>query len=127
MVLRPGELPAVPDRDRYLEAAAEFEHAAKPQNARLAFDAALRLWPDAPLGWVGRGTAEYHAHDPAAAAAAADYAAALRIDDSNAGARNNLAMSLLDVGCPRQARSQIERIDLTALTDTLREAVEDSR
>ena len=104
VVLKPGELPAGADRNRYLESAAAFEQSASPQDARLAFDAALKRWPDEPLAWVGRGTAEYKAGN--LQGAAADYAAALRVDASQAGARNNLAMTLLDLGCPREARER---------------------
>ena len=109
----------------YLEAAADFERGATAQDARLAFDAAVRRWPEEPVGWIGRGTAHYR--DGKVADAARDYAAALRVDGSQAGARNNLAQALLDLGCPRTARQQLAALDDAALSSPLKEAVEDTR
>jgi len=125
VVLRPGELPANPDRARYLEAAAAFERVAKPQESLLTFDAAVKHWADDPVAWVGRGTAHYRSGD--LTGAADDYAAALRIDASQIGARNNLAMTLLDLGCPQQARSQLDKIEMGQLKSALRDAIADTR
>jgi Flp pilus assembly protein TadD len=123
--LRPGELPATADPARYLEAAAAFEKSAKPQDSELAFDAAVKHWPDDPVAWVGRGTASYRSGD--LNAAANDYARALSLDDSQAGARNNLAMTLLELGCAAQAREQLEKIDNQQLTGPLGESIQDTR
>ena len=60
------------------------------------------------------------------AAAARDYSAALRVDNANAGARNNFAMTLLELGCPVRAREQLQQIDTAALSKTFREAVLDT-
>lgn len=125
VVLRPGETPASANPKRYLESAADFEHGASPDDARLAFDAALRRWPAEPVAWIGRGTAEYRAGN--LAAAAKDYAAALKADGTNVGARNNLAQTLLDLGCTRGARETLQSLDLNALQSPLREAVLDTR
>jgi tetratricopeptide (TPR) repeat protein len=125
VVLRPGELPAIANATTYLEAAASFERKATPADARLAFDAAIQRWPNHSVAWVGRGTAEYRAGS--LPAAARDYEAALRIDDSNIGARNNLAMTLLELGCPSRAREQLEKVNDTDLKSPLREAVLDTR
>lgn len=125
VLLRPGELPASADADRYLQAAAGFERVAKPEDARLAFDAAVRRWPEQPLAWIGRGTAEYRAG--ALSAAARDYEVALHLDGTNVGARNNLAMTLLELGCPEKARKQLEHVDEGTLRSPLREAVLDTR
>jgi len=125
VVLRPGELPASPDQARFLEAAAAFERSAEPQDSQLAFDAAVKHWPDSPVAWVGRGTASYRGGD--LNAAANDYARALSLDDSQAGARNNLAMTLLELGCAGEAREQLEKIDIQQLSGPLRDAVQDTR
>ena len=77
------------------------------------------------MAWIGRGTAQYRAGK--LAEAAQDYAAALRVDASNAGARNNLAQTLLEQGCPRRAREQLAAIDVATLQSPLREAVLDTR
>jgi len=124
VVLQPGELPKAPDKDRYLEAAAAFENVAAPHDAWLAFDAAARAWPAAPVAWIGRGTAKYRERN--FHAAAADYEVALRLEPGHAGARNNLAMTLLEQGCARAARQQLDMIDVAGLNEAMREAVIDS-
>jgi hypothetical protein len=125
VVVRPGELPATANATTYLEAAASFERTASASDARLVFDAAVKRWPDQPVAWIGRGTAEYRSG--ALQAAARDYAAALGVDGTNVGARNNLAMTLLDLGCPNRARQQLDTVDDTDLKSPLREAVLDTR
>jgi predicted Zn-dependent protease len=125
VVLRPGETAASANATRYLEAAADFERAASPGDSRLAFDAAVERWPSEPVAWVGRGTAEYRLGN--LPAAAKDYAAALRVDTANVGARNNLAQTLLDLGCPVRAHRQLQQIDFASLRSPLREAVLDTR
>ena len=104
---------------------AAFERLARPQDSRLAFDAAVRRWPEEPVAWIGRGTAHYRGGD--LDAAADDYTEALRLDDAQAGARNNLAMTLLDLGCTAQADELLENIDLTKLEEPVRAAVKDTR
>jgi len=125
VVLRPGEIPVTADPRSYLQAAADFERAAKPEAALLAFDAAIKRWPAEPVAWIGRGTAQYRAGK--LTEAARDYAAAVSIDANNAGARNNYAQTLLELGCPRRAREQLSSIDAAALQTPLREAVSDTR
>ena len=125
LVLRPGELPAAVSRDRYLEAAADFQPDARPQDAVLAFDAALKRWPDEPLAWIGRAGVRLQAGD--LVAASHDLSTALRIDGSNAEARDSLAMALLDLGCIHKAQGQIDKIAETALPAAQRRSVERSR
>jgi tetratricopeptide (TPR) repeat protein len=125
VALRPGEAPASAEPALYLESAADFERAATPQDARLAFDAAVQRWPSEPVAWIGRGTAEYR--QGKLAAAARDYAAALRLDDALVGARNNLAQTLLDLGCPVAAKQMLGSLDEASLPSPMREAVDDTR
>jgi tetratricopeptide (TPR) repeat protein len=125
VVLRPGEIAASANSTLYLDAAADFERGASPEDSRLAFDAAVQRWPGEPVAWIGRGTAEYRAGN--FANAARDYAAALRLDPDNAGARNNLAQSLLDLGCPAHALEQLAPVSVDALAAPLRDAVLDTR
>jgi tetratricopeptide (TPR) repeat protein len=125
VLLRPGEMPATADRERYLESAAGFESVASPEDAWAAFDAAVKHWPDDAVARVGRGTASYRAHE--FQAAAADYRAAIQLDGNQAGARNNLAMTLLELGCVAEARRQIDAIDTGSLEPRLREEVLDSQ
>jgi len=125
VVLRPGETPVNADSKLYLESAADFEREASPADSRLAFDAAVQRWPAEPVAWIGRGTAEYRAGN--FANAARDYAEALRLAPGNVGARNNLAQSLLDLGCPTRAREQLAPVKIDDLTPALRDAVLDTR
>ena len=125
VVLRPGEIAASANPTLYLEAAADFERGASAEDSRLAFDAAVQRWPNQPVAFIGRGTAEYRAGN--FSNAARDYAAALRLDPGNAGARNNLAQSLLDLGCPAQAREQLTAMNPDTLPQALRAAFEDTR
>jgi len=125
VVLRPGEIAASANPTLYLEAAADFERGATPAESLLAFDAAVKRWPEEPMAWIGRGNAEYRAGN--FANAAHDYAAAVRLDPDNAGAGNNLAQSLLDLGCPGRAREQLAPVNVDALAPALRAAVLDTR
>ena len=125
VMLKPGDLPAQKDRRTYLEAASAFERVAKPASAQQAFDAAVRAWPEDAFAWIGRGTAQYRAGK--LPEATADYRQALNIDSSLAGARNNLAMTLLDQGCAAAARREVEKIDAGAISGSLRDAVQDTR
>lgn len=125
VVLRPGETPALDDAKAFLEAAAAFERGAAPADALATFDAAVRRWPAESVAHIGRGTAEYRMGH--LESAARDYATALRLDATQAGARNNLAQTLLDLRCPRRAQALLEGVDLDALAPALRAAVADTR
>jgi tetratricopeptide (TPR) repeat protein len=125
VVLRPGETPALDDPKSFLDAAADFERAASPADARATFDAAAHRWPKDPVALVGRGTAEYRLGN--LEAAARDYAAALALDATQVGAVNNLAQTLLDLGCPRRARALLEGIEARPMAAPLRDAIEDTR
>jgi tetratricopeptide (TPR) repeat protein len=121
VVLRPGETAANDDARLYLEAAAEFERRASAADSFAVFDAAVSRWPLEAVSWIGRGTAHYRLGN--ALAAAHDYAEALKRDSSQAGARNNLAHVLIELGCPGRARRELARIDVQAISPALREAV----
>lgn len=125
VVLRAGQMPESPDKKRFLQSAADFERAATPGDALATFQAAATQWPDEPIAWTGLGTASYRNGD--LTSAAASYRAALKLDGSQDAARNNLAMTLLDLGCPQAARSEVERIRLTAASGELAESVADTR
>lgn len=124
VLLRPGELPATVDKDRYLQAAAAFERVARPHDTREAFAAATARWPDEPVAWVGLGTASYQEGD--LQGAAGSYRKALQLDAELAAARNNLAMTLLDMGCPRAARAELARISAQQVTAEIAESLADT-
>lgn len=123
-LLRPGELPARARLAPYLEAATSFERVAAPADAALAYAAAVQRWPESAVAWVGLGTAKYRAGD--LREAAAHYSRAVDLDPALAGARNNLAMALLELGCPTAARRELGAIDRTALQGRLADAVADT-
>jgi hypothetical protein len=125
VLLRAGELPQQPDKDRYLQAAADFERVATPRDAFSSFEAGTRQWPQDPVAWVGLGTASYRMGD--LRIAAAHYRTALNLDGAHTAARNNLAMTLLDLGCPHAARAEMERISGTDLGGELAESITDTR
>jgi hypothetical protein len=125
VVLKPGETAANDDPQLFLESAAAFERSARPTDAKLAFDAAARRWPAEPGALIGRGTAAYRLGD--LTGAARDYAAALSLDASQVGARNNLAQTLLDLKCAHRARELLEAVDVATLSGALRDAVLDTR
>lgn len=120
VVLRPGETAALDDPRSFLEAAADFEKSARPADARAAFDAAIRRWPRESIAFVGRGTAEYRLGN--FRAAAGDYAEALKLDATQAGARNNLAQTLVDLRCPHRALARFDGVNLDELPAPLRDA-----
>lgn len=120
VVLRPGETAALDDPRSFLEAAADFEKSARPADARAAFDAAIRRWPRESIAFVGRGTAEYRLGN--FRAAAGDYAEALKLDATQAGARNNLAQTLVDLRCPHRALARFDGVSLDELPAPLRDA-----
>ncbi|HXC58304.1 MAG TPA: hypothetical protein VN645_03245, partial [Steroidobacteraceae bacterium] len=120
-----GELPVRADKQRYLQAAAAFEGVAQPRDSWLAFDAAVRQWPEETVGWMGRGNASYRQGDRPAAAT--DYRAALNVDGTQAAARNNLAMTLFELGCTTEAKQQLSQIDATKLDGRLKEEVADTQ
>lgn len=125
VILKPGELPAVPDPRAFMESATAFERSASPATAELVYSAAIGAWPDQALAFAGRGTARYRSGR--LREAAADYQHALGLDSALAGARNNLAVTLLELGCPQSARHQLQAIDTAALPgNALREAVADT-
>jgi tetratricopeptide (TPR) repeat protein len=125
VLLRAGELPQSPDKERYLQAAADFERVATPQDARSTFEAATRQWPAEPVAWTGLGTASYRIGD--LRMAASNYRAALKLDSTQDAARNNLAMTLLDLGCPQAARTEIGRVTTSGLAGELAESIADTR
>lgn len=111
VVLAPGELPARPDRHRYLEAVATAEQVIGAGPLLPAYSAALSRWPDDPVALFGVGNARYARGDHAGAEAA--YRHALRVQPRHAAAANNLADVLAARGCFDEALATVD----TALAD----------
>ncbi len=104
--LRPGELPADPDRSRYIEAVAGLEQTGHHLAARGAWLAGLSQWPDDAALLFGLANAQYALGNFSEAEAL--YLAMLRKDDASLIARNNLAMTLVAQGRNSEALAQID-------------------
>jgi hypothetical protein len=98
VLLRPEEWPVEPQRERLLQAMADFEDHAPAADAGRAWQSAVDHWPDEPIAWLGVGNAAYRLEDWSAAQEA--YRQALVLAPENAPARFNLAQSLLEGGRP---------------------------
>lgn len=96
VALRPGELPARPDRDNYLKAVAGIEETGMIRQARMAYETALRQWPDDPAALFGLGNTAYAMGDLNAAEAALRQLVGRQPE--NMAAVNNLAVVLGESG-----------------------------
>ena len=111
-MLAPGDLPADDDAQRYVLAVAALEDAGRPEEAALAYQAALARWNGPAPAWLGLGNLA--AAQARWAQAAGDYRHALELAPDDVAARNNLALALSHAGCPAQAREEIARAVLEA-------------
>ena len=112
VVLRPGELPARPSRDRYLKEVAAFEDAGYSSEATAAYTAALEEWPEDEL--VKFALANNYLSLGRSDSAAQLYKQILRDNPDHLAAANNLAETFLRKGCLDQARGLIENAVTTA-------------
>jgi tetratricopeptide (TPR) repeat protein len=78
-----------------------------PRAAARAWEAAVARWPDDPVARFGLATARYLAGE--LPAARAGYEALIELQPEHAGALNNLAHLLAELGCPASARPLAER------------------
>jgi len=125
VVLRPGELPAHPDRHRYLSAVAAAEGRVEPRALLAAYEAALSQWPDDPVARFGRANAlqAIGRLDEAQTA----YRQLIADDPSNVAALNNLAEVYISSGCFERARETINKaLELTDATNVLRPVLLDT-
>jgi tetratricopeptide (TPR) repeat protein len=112
IVLRPGELPARPDKERYLKAVSAFENAGYKAEATPAYQAALAKWPEDDL--VSFALANNYLERGQNDSAEELYRHILRDTPGNLAAANNLAETLMRKGCGEQAK--------TLITDAVNEA-----
>lgn len=106
VTIRPGDLPAAPDLERYMEAAASLESIGDLDAARIAYMAAAERWPTVALPQIALGNVALAQDDLLKAEQA--YRTALRLDQSSVAARNNLAEVLMRLGCPSAARDEVD-------------------
>ena len=107
VVLRPGELPAQPEAQRYLRSVAALESVGATSAARSGYRAAVEQWPLNGLAWLGLGNASYAGGDLDTARLA--YQTMLGLEPGNLIALNNIAHVRAEQGCVREAREAIER------------------
>lgn len=107
VVLPPGELPAGADEGRYLRAVAALESIGDYDSAVRGYTAASRRWPASKLALLGLGNVRYAQGDLTEAERA--YRHLLRQDPGHVIALNNLAQTLADRGCVREATTTIAR------------------
>lgn len=116
VLLGPGELPAAPDRTRFLKAAAAAESAGHLGLAADAYRAAVARWPESRLASFGLGNAAYASGD--LAEAERWYRRSLALAPGDPATLNNLAALAAEQGrCAEGARlieSAATRADLAA-------------
>ena len=92
VVLRPDELPANVDQGRYFAAIAALEQTNQLDEAAVAWQTALRVWPDSSAALFGLGNVRFASGQ--FAEAEEFYRRLLARDDRLLVARNNLALAL---------------------------------
>ncbi|MCB1677625.1 MAG: PA2778 family cysteine peptidase [Halioglobus sp.] len=98
VALRPGELPAQPDRQRYMQAVTDFEAVAGTPRATPAWRAAMRRWPRDARPYLALGNAAYAGGD--LLVAIDYYRRGLQVRPGEPVLSNNLAALLGELGCP---------------------------
>jgi hypothetical protein len=107
VALEPGALPADPDLERYMAAAAGLEAVGRLDAAEQAYRTADARWPDAALPALGLANIAAARGDwPLAERRYRDVAAA---HPEQATALNNRAESVRRLGCPNAARAILVR------------------
>ncbi len=106
VTLRPGELPANVDRERYFSAVTGLEQAGLPARAARAWEAGLQRWPGHPTALFGLANARLALGDNAAAEHV--YGELLDRAPGLAVARNNLAYALARQGRYDAALREVE-------------------
>jgi tetratricopeptide (TPR) repeat protein len=107
VLLRPGSLPAEPDRQRYLAAVAAAEPHAQPSAMLAAYDAALERWPEDAVAQFGHANALYALGRLEDAATA--YRHLLAQQPDHVPSLNNLALVYMDLGCIQRAQVTLQR------------------
>jgi tetratricopeptide (TPR) repeat protein len=118
VLLQPGQLPANPDRLRYLSAVAAAEAQGAPQAVLAAYDAALGRWPGDAIARFGRANA-LHALGRLDQASAV-YQQLIAENPAHLAALNNLAEVYADLGCVQEAENTIRHaLDMADSDNTL--------
>ena len=108
VVLRPGEMPANPEPQRYLQAIAGLEATGRYHDALSGYDAALTRWPNNAVALYGAATASYQLGQ--LVPAIEYYQRILVAEPGHLSARNNLAYALFDSGYYEDALRNIQEM-----------------
>jgi hypothetical protein len=106
VVLKPGELPAQPDANRYLAATAAAESSLTAADRARAYRIATLTWPAQAGAHFALGNSLHAQHLDAAAEAS--WRMAISLQPGHAGAINNLADLLARTGRRREALSLLD-------------------
>ena len=124
-VLRPGELPAAADRDRYVEAVAAVEQVGMLEEAAVAWRAALERWPSDAVAQFGLGNTMLELGR--AGDAVRVYRDLLTTKPELVVARNNLSLALLKLGRHTEAMTEIDNALGQLNNDALRAELLDTK
>ena len=107
VLLKPGELPARPDHDRYVEALAQIPEAGFSALQVAGYQTAARRWPDSVAAFLGLGNAWFSLGK--AEKAIAVYRQYLQTHPNQLVVRNNLAEVLGHKGEFEEALGEIDK------------------
>jgi tetratricopeptide (TPR) repeat protein len=116
LALQPGEMPALPDADKYIRSVAAIEAIGDTENALISYHAATERWPEHSLAWLGMGNSFYAQGNLDSAESA--YKRLLSIDSDNIVALNNLSQVQIDRGCIAHASVTLDAALSQANPDT---------
>ena len=119
-VVAPDAPPLRAELREWLRAASAFEELKQPQLAVTAYLAATRRWPADVLPWQVLANLRHAQGDLAAAEDALRTAHQLKPE---AATLNNLALVLLERGCPQPARAAIARASALAASEPEQAAI----
>jgi hypothetical protein len=108
VALRPGEIPAVVQATRYIDAVLSFEEVVGTQAAVPAWEVASLRWPQESLPYLALGN---HAHSgDNLQGAAGYYRRGLQFNPQDSALSNNLATVLGELGCPRTGEALLRPV-----------------
>jgi tetratricopeptide (TPR) repeat protein len=127
IALKPGEIPAVPDRIRYLTAVSAFESSGNIQQAEMAYHAACSTWPEDQTALLALGN--NYLSQGNYQEAETIFEELISINPNNFAASNNLAEVLSRRGCYSQALIVIDRTvkALGKVSSSLNDSVNQTR
>ena len=102
VTMPPDRLPATAEEHRYVSSVASLERLGKWSQISIAYQTAIKSWPDSFIARLGLGTAYYHQHQ--LRLARDSYQSAVKLEPASAIAHNNLAQTLFELGQLKQAR-----------------------